>query len=198
LPGNGVSSLRGNVPAAVLPNAQSYAGAVTANSSAASNINAVSASVADSIPVAADTHMNPVERAQDMITVNAMRLSDSGNNSLQVVIKPDAGTQLSLELRQRGGDMQIQAVLQQGDFNQLSQQWPDLQQRLQEKGIQLAPLTDEGVSGKGSSDGNETFENKQNQTTGVVPELTLGDAPAGMLAKETAQAPVHQGWETWA
>jgi hypothetical protein len=129
--------------------------------------------------------------------VSATRLSDSGNNSMQVVIKPDAGTQLSLELRQQSGNVEVQATLQQGDFNHLNQQWPDLQQRLEERGIRLSPLTDEGATG-GSNTGSETFENKQNEGNKVVPELTLVDAPAGMFTSEPAQTSAHRGWETWA
>jgi hypothetical protein len=147
--------------------------------------------------VATNDRANALGRTQELVTVSAARLSDSGNNSMQVVIKPDAGTQLSLELRQQGGNVEVQAVLQQGDFNHLNQQWPDLQQRLEERGIRLAPLTDDGASGNSNS-GSETSQNNQSQANEVVPELTLVDAPAGMFASEPAQASAHRGWETWA
>lgn len=130
--------------------------------------------------------------------MNAVRLSDSGNSSMQVVIKPDAGTELSLELRQRGGGgVEVQAVLQQGDFNHLSQQWPELQQRLEQRGVRLAPLSDEGAAANNGGS-QETFQQKQNQTAGMVPEIALADAPTGMLAPAAAQSPAHRGWETWA
>jgi hypothetical protein len=116
---------------------------------------------------------------------------------MQVVIKPDAGTQLSLELRQQGGNVEVQAVLHQGDFNHLNQQWPDLQQRLEERGIRLAPLTDEGAASNNTSD-SEMFQNKQNQANEAVSELTLVDARAGMFTPEPAQTSAHRGWETWA
>ena len=128
--------------------------------------------------------------------VNAARLSDSGNNSMQVVIKPDAGTQLSLELRQQGGSVHVQAVLQQGDFGHLSQQWSDLQQRLGQRGIQLAPLTDDGAYA--NSNGNENFQNKQSRTTEGVPEVTFVDSPIGVFTPDATPAPAYRGWETWA
>ena len=199
LPGNAVYAAR--VSSSSLPT-DSIATTVTATagSSPSDNVNGLSAAPADSVAVAVATNnrANALERTQELVTVSAARLSDSGNNSMQVVIKPDAGTQLSLELRQQGGNVEVQAALQQGDFNHLNQQWPDLQQRLEEKGIRLAPLTDDGASGS-NNNGSEAFQNKQNQSNEGVPELTLMDSPAGMFtASATTQTSTHRGWETWA
>jgi hypothetical protein len=102
-----------------------------------------------------------LERVQDMIVLHADRLSESGNASLQVVIKPGAGTQLSLELRQRGDGVEAQAVLQRGDFNHLNQQWPALQQQLEQRGIRLAPLI---ADGNFASGGENNFQHNQNQS----------------------------------
>jgi hypothetical protein len=201
LPGNVVYASRGTLSSGTSLNTDSIATTVTATagSSASGNVNALASPPSDSVAVAVATNdrANALGRTQELVTVSAARLSDSGNNSMQVVIKPDAGTQLSLELRQQGGNVEVQAVLQQGDFNHLNQQWPELQQRLEERGIRLAPLTDDGASGN-SNNGSETFQNNQSQANEVVPELTLVDAPAGMFASEPAQASAHRGWETWA
>jgi hypothetical protein len=197
LPGNAVYAARGSTSSLSTDSIATTVTA-TAGSSTADNVDGLSAPPADSVAVAVATNnrTSALERTQELVTVSAARLSDSGNNSMQVVIKPDSGTQLSLELRQRGGNVEVQAALQQGDFNHLNQQWPDLQHRLEEKGIRLAPLTDDGASG--SNSGSETFQNKQNQSNEVVPEMTLVNAPAGMFTLEPAKTSVHQGWETWA
>jgi hypothetical protein len=199
LPGNVVSAARENQSSGISLNTQSIMATATADSPASASVNGVSSLSADSVAAsaAANARANTLERTQELVTVSAVRLSDSGNNSMQVVIKPDAGTQLSLELRQQGGNVEVQAVLQQGDFNHLNQQWPDLQQRLDERGIRLAPLTDDGASGSNNS-GGEAFQNKQNQTNGVVPELSLVNSPAGRFTPEAAQTSTHRGWETWA
>jgi hypothetical protein len=199
LPGNVVSAARESQSPGVSLNAQSFISTAAAGSPALNNIDGMSSLPSDSIAASAvvNARSNSLERTQDLMMVSATRLSDSGNNSMQVVIKPDAGTQLSLELRQQSGNVEVQATLQQGDFNHLNQQWPDLQQRLEERGIRLSSLTDEGATG-GSNTGSETFENKQNQASEVVPELTLMDAPAGMFTPEPAQTSAHRGWETWA
>ena len=55
----------------------------------------------------------------------------SDAESLSVVIRPGAGTELSLELRQRNGAVEAHAILQRGDFQMLNQHWPELQAQLE-------------------------------------------------------------------
>jgi hypothetical protein len=204
LPGNAVSMAKASSPVVSPANAVQSVAAAMDNSSNANNSGTVSTLPADSVvgPTANDLRARVLERTQDLITVNATRLSDSGNNSMQVVIKPDAGTQLSLELRQQGGHVEVQAVLQQGDFNHLSQQWSDLQQRLDQRGIRLAPLTDNASAFTNSSN-DQSYQNNQSQTTEGIPQMSLVDAsagitPAAVFTPESTQASAHRGWETWA
>jgi hypothetical protein len=166
------------------------------------NVAPMSADSLNSVAGAAtvDFRSRTLERAQDMIVLNATRLNDLSVNSLQVVIKPGAGTQLSLELRQHGDGIEAQAVLQSGDFEHLNQQWPGLQQQLEQRGIRLAPLVNDG-NFSNSSGNNNTFQHKQNQSAesdsfpaGMFAEV----APAGSFAQAAARAGAHRGWETWA
>ena len=80
-----------------------------------------------------------IERAHDLMSLHALRLRDSGADSLHVVIKPGSGLRLSLHLRMRGG-IEVQARLNHGDFDFLSRHWNELQQQLGTRGILLAPL----------------------------------------------------------
>jgi hypothetical protein len=198
LPGNAVSVTRADSPSMLSPHEEQATATAAANAQTTGNAGAVLAASAQPVAVSApaDARVRLLERTQDMVTLNATRLSDSGNNSMQVVIKPDAGTQLSLELRQQGDKVEVQAVLQQGDFNHLNQQWPDLQQRLNQKGIELAPLGDDAASGNGP--GSEAFQNKQNPTNEIVPGLASAEAPSGTFVGEKTYTPAHSGWETWA
>lgn len=198
LPGNAISAVRGSSTLAYSSHAGQLTGAVAAGIPVSGNVEKAATAPVDAITTPAANNMRgTVERTEQMVTLNAVRLSDSGNSSMQVVIKPDAGTQLSLQLRQQGGGVEVQAVLQQGDFHHLSQQWPDLQHRLDQRGIRLAPLSDEGAAANNGGS-NETFQQQQNQTADIVPDITLVESPAGILAPEAAQAPAHRGWETWA
>jgi hypothetical protein len=150
-----------------------------------------------------DMRSQALERTHDLVMQHALRLTDPKADSLQVVIKPDAGTQLSLELRQRGNGIEAQAVLQQGDFEHLKQHWPELQQRLEQRGIKLAPLTSDGNFTAGS--GSQGFKNQQNQPAEREPILTgafAGFAPAGTRTilpdKPATQTASSRGWQKWA
>jgi hypothetical protein len=191
---------RENFSAPALLRAVQMAATVTANSPGSADVAPLSAAPASSIASAAtvDFRSRMLERAQDMIVLQATRLSDSGNDSLQVVVKPDTGTQLSLELRQRGDGVEAQAILQRGDFDHLNQQWPALQQQLEQRGIRLAPLVNDG-SFTNSDENN--FRHKQNQSAepdsfpaGMLAEV----GPAGSSAQTAARTAAHRGWETWA
>ena len=147
-----------------------------------------------------DARSLTLERTHDLVAVHAMNVGSTGiDGSLQVVIKPGAGTQLSLELRQHADGVEAQAALQHGDFKHLSQHWPELQQRLEQRGIRLAPLTDDGsFAGSG---GNGTFNQKQTQTgeTGETTAQTVQTAAVtGTLTAPTARVKAPSGWETWA
>lgn len=200
LPGNAIVAAQANAPLPGTVHMEQVAVTVPTGDQASSNAPAAAAVSATSVSSASNA--NSLERAQEMITVNAVRLSDSGNNAMQVVIKPDAGTQLSLELRQHGAGVEVQAVLQQGNFNHLSQQWPDLQQRLGHRGIQLAPLTDNAAVAY--SNGGESYQQKGQQTAEPADELQVTDltsrpvVPTMVQAPLIAHEPAQRGWETWA
>ncbi|HTV41957.1 MAG TPA: hypothetical protein VMF08_15345 [Candidatus Sulfotelmatobacter sp.] len=201
LPGNNVLAAHGNSPVAGSIHMEQVAATVPVGDQGSSNSPAATGQI-QAMPVSSASHTSGLERTQEMITVNAVRLSDSGNNAMQVVIKPDAGTQLSLELRQHGTDVQVQVVLQHGDFNHLSQQWPDLQQRLTQRGIHLAPLADNPGGAYGS--GGESFQQKQQQPAEPASELQMASlsgrqvVPTIVHAPLIARVPMQQGWETWA
>ena len=163
----------------------------------------VSADGAAAVSNFSDVRSQALDRTHDLMALHASRLVDAKSDSLQVVLKPDAGTQLSLELRQRGNGIEAQAVLQQGDFAHLKQHWPELQQRLEQRGIKLAPLTSDGNFTAGS--GSQGFRNQQNQPAEREPILTgafAGFAPAGTRTilpdKPATQTASSRGWQKWA
>jgi hypothetical protein len=105
-------------------------------------------------------------------------------------------------LRQRGDGVEAQAVLQRGDFNHLNQQWPALQQHLEQRGIRLAPLIADGNFAGG---GENNFQQKQNRSaepdsfpTGAFAEVASSGLMTGSLAQPDTRAMTHRGWESWA
>jgi hypothetical protein len=133
-----------------------------------------------------------------MVASHALRLVDSSASSLQVVIKPGAGTELSLELRQRNGTVEAEATLQRGDFQLMNQHWPELQQKLEQRGIKLAPLGGEENFLAGD---NANFQQQQSsredeaQRASAFAEFTLAVNPGGATARLATD---YDGWESWA
>ena len=196
LPGSVAVVARGND----LPIRADQITATSAASTSAQN-NQATATVSVASPIenvsTDDLRSQTLERTHDLVSVQALRLGDIGTgSSLQVVIKPGAGTQISLELRQHADGVEAQATLQQGDFKHLSQHWPELQQRLEQRGIRLAPLTDDGAFTKNS--GGETFNQKQNPSGETMAEIALAAPVNGTFAQPAARGKAPTGWETWA
>jgi len=142
-----------------------------------------------------------LERTHELVATHAMRLENSGNTSLAVVIKPGGGTQLSLELRQKGNGIEVQASLQQGDYKHLSQNWPELQQRLEQRGIRLAALTDDGsssFSGGAGGLGSGLFGQSNPQSMEPLVATGLGGTLTTTTTAPSIPVKTAAGWETWA
>jgi flagellar basal-body rod modification protein FlgD len=141
-----------------------------------------------------DMPARAMERTHDMVALHALRLVDIKSDSMQVVIKPGSGIQLSLELRQRGDGVEAHAVLQQGDFSQMNQHWSELQQRLEQRGIRLAPLT--GSENSAAFGGGNEFQKQQRQTEEQDP-LAAGAfaafAMAGAAIAPSGHAAIYAG-----
>jgi hypothetical protein len=147
-----------------------------------------------------------LERTQGMVTLQAVRLRESGTDELRVVIKPDVGTQLSLNLRQRDGVVEVQAVLDRGNFDQLSRHWPELQQQLEARGVRVAPLSSAENTFGGGSEGFRQPTTPHGQPAGD--DADAGSAPARPVAlvpglatataTASASTSLARNWETWA
>ena len=150
------------------------------------------------LPSLVDARMRALERAQDMMALHAMRLVESKTDTLSVVIKPSVDTEISLKLELHSNGIQAQATLTRGDHQFLSNHWHDLQQRLEQRGIKLAPLGSEtDFSGSGSShfQQGQTSQEYAAQQASAFAEFAAAGASGGATAR---QALVHDGWESWA
>ena len=217
---NKVAGLAGKVlpgdaslPAAakVLPTSISVAVRTTDGGSADSNFNQpMPAAVATvdfstapatvAVPAFMEARLRNLERTHDMVALHAVRLVESQTDTLSVVIKPGAGTELSLQLRQRDGGVEAHAVLQRGDFQLMNQHWPELQQRLEQRGIKLAPL---GSETNFTADNGSSFKQQQQasqeaeaQKASAFAEFALAGSRA--LGATARLAVGVSGWESWA
>jgi hypothetical protein len=144
-----------------------------------------------------------LERTREMMALQVVRLHENGADELRLVIKPDAGTQLSLNLQQRSDGVEVRAVLDRGNFDLLNRHWPELQQQLETRGVRVAPLScAENLFG-GGSEGFRQPTTPNGQTAGDDAEQA--EAPAVLVpglptATATASASVTlaRNWESWA
>lgn len=135
-----------------------------------------------------------LERTQEMISAHALRLKQSEDGSLQVVIRPADGLQLSLDVRRVAGGIEVRAELNQGDHNFLSRHWADLQQHLESQGIRLGALIGDQTSGQAGE-----WSQRQPGTADDLSKTT----PLPIRAAKSNPGPVRlagtrAGWEFWA
>jgi len=114
-----------------------------------------------------------VRRAIESAAVTLRRM-DAG--SLSLVLTPDGNTQLALHVKLQQGQFEVQAVLERGDFASLGAEWSQLQTRLAEQGVRLAPLTSGAEIGNGFS-GEPPFSQKHGREEtpsgeSLIPALT--------------------------
>jgi hypothetical protein len=144
-----------------------------------------------------------VERTQEMISLQVIYAQETGANEMRVVIKPDTGLQLSLHLQQRDGGVEVQAVLERGNFGLLNRHWPELQQQLELRGVRVAPLANAEQSFGGGSEGFRQPTTSHGQHAGddadpaEMPAVLLPGLPPA-TATASASTISSRRLETWA
>lgn len=95
-----------------------------------------------------------ISRLSDQLSGEVVLLQRLRTASMTAVLRPDAGSELRVELRRRDGRVEIRATLERGDAQAIAEGWPELQQQLRTQGVHLLPLEREGSpdSSKASSD----------------------------------------------
>ena len=166
------------------------------------SVNSPSATITSAAPAASTSLDSRVlERTHDIVALHAMRLTDTGVDTLHVVVKPGAGVQISLELRQSARGIEVSASLHKGDYDQLSQHWPDLQQRLEARGVRVGSLTpSENYTGTGRHFHQSKKQSSQQESlqAGAFAEFALAGSMTEAPGTRAARASAHRGWETWA
>jgi hypothetical protein len=152
------------------------------------------------LPSLADVRTREVERTHELVSINALRMVESKADAVSVVIKPGAGTELSLELRHRNGSVEMAATLQRGDFQLMNQHWPELQQKLEQRGIKLSAL---GGGENFSTSDNGNFSRREQaareeaaERASAFAEFTVAMNRGGATARLAPVSP--EGWESWA
>jgi hypothetical protein len=141
-----------------------------------------------------------VEKTQALINEAAVRINKREGVALEVTIKPDAGTELSLHIRFNAGQIEARAVCERGDFAALQSDWPELQERLSRQGIKLSGLESAGQQASTGFSGQNPGQRRS--MPDMAPEVPAFTTPLNRNSKSTPHAArrVSSGdaWETWA
>jgi hypothetical protein len=148
-----------------------------------------------------DARLLSLERTHDLVALHAVRLKESGSDTMRIVLEPGDGTNLSLELRRQNGGIEAQAMLHRGDFRYLSSHWAELQQRLEPRGVHLAALESSPHSAADHSHSNSHRSKHQSpdeKSGSAFSEFAFAGSMTESPASRPARRKSHQGWETWA
>jgi len=119
-----------------------------------------------------------VRRAIENAATGLRRIDAS---SLSLVLTPDSNTQLALYVKLQQGRFEVVAVLERGDFAALGAEWSQLQNRLTEQGVRLAPLVAGAEQGNWVL-GERSFSGKRGRE-----EMPSGDLPVPAMARTEAR-----------
>ena len=148
-----------------------------------------------------------VDRLTQAITEQVLSFKRTGNSSLDVSMRPDRNTELSLHLTMRNGQVEVSVRLERGQFEMLQVHWGELQQTLAQQGVRVGQLTSSSAMGdqaqsqfwQQGADG-QAQERRFEQSPESLDELPLGGAPSEPL-HQRAHKPtpaMRRGWEMWA
>ena len=95
-----------------------------------------SATVKEAAPNRVDAH----ERLFQLVQSQAQYAREAKLDRVAVILRPDAQTEIVLQLRVQNGHLEAHARCDRGDFGALNSGWNELQRSLLDCGVRLAPL----------------------------------------------------------
>ena len=155
-----------------------------------------------------------VERISTLLLREASLVKKHGSDSMAVVLRPDAETELFVHLSQRDGQVEASVRCERGDAQQLGALWSQLQESLAGQKVRLAPLETSSSaqsnfnppphsqSGGGQNGTRqETRPENQSMDEWPAPPASQPAAPhvrgaGGTRGRRTTTS--RPGWETWA
>jgi hypothetical protein len=96
-------------------------------------------------------------RIGELVTREVRMFKRSADDLVEVVLTPDAKTQISLRLQWREGQVEVQARCDFGDHHVLNVQWPQLQAALAGQGVRLSHLGERVQAGLTDLFNNSSF-----------------------------------------
>ncbi|MGA2656937.1 MAG: hypothetical protein ABSH34_05385 [Verrucomicrobiota bacterium] len=144
--------------------------------------------------------MGPVEAVRRAIDDAAAGLQRADGASVSLVLRPDPNIQLALHVKLQQGHLEALAVLEHGDFAKLGAEWTQLQNRLAEQGVRLAPLvpgSDHSRSFLGGESHCPGQEPQPEHSTPAMKDLNKPAATRSGTSKSPARNNSFSGQREW-
>ena len=162
---------------------------------------------------AASVDSGSVERVSKMVGREVMLFRQHSSDSMAVVLRPDANTELFLHFSRRDGQIEASVRCERGDFHQLNALWSQLQESLAHQKVRLHPLQEAAAdtgSGHRYSDGfNRSGHDESSRHSGSDNDFmdewpapaSPDEQPAHVRSRRESGhrlSTSRPGWETWA
>lgn len=95
----------------------------------------------------AEVPATTLQRMNEVVTREVKMFKRAGDDLVEVVLTPDAKTQISLKLQWRDGQVEVQARCDLGDYRSLNSEWGQLQAAMAQQGVRLSHLSERTTTG---------------------------------------------------
>jgi len=145
----------------------------------------------------------PVEATvlTEAIRTHVQLLKSSAQDRLDVVLRPDAHTELHLRVETVNGKIQVQARCDRGDFALLEANWNTVQSTLAHQGIRVEPLQTSGGThfqnqpqNPQQGFGEQSSQRQEREKISLEQEIPIRKATRPQAANGAAV----RGWQSWA
>ena len=155
-----------------------------------------------------------VEQLSGLVMRETAVLKQHTPDSMAVVLRPDANTELFMHLTQRDGHIEASVRCERGNFDQINALWPQLQESLAGQKVRLAPLQESTVpqrdpQGAPSNTMNFSESEQRSRRQSMPEDDSTSDRPSSAPPSTVSLHPERRrsgtrptasrpGWETWA
>jgi hypothetical protein len=172
-------------------------------------INEVSPDITTSAPAES---AGRVEQINKLVGRETLLFRQHTSDSMAVVLRPDAHTELFLHLSRRDGQIEASVRCERGDFHQLNAHWQQLQETLAHQKVRLNPLLESSSdsfayphSNNSSSSGRDETSRQSRADHDYMDEwpapASPDQEPAHVRSRRESGhrlSTSRPGWETWA
>jgi hypothetical protein len=148
-----------------------------------------------------------VETIANRVSTEAVAFRKTGTQSVEVAVRADGGTELSVRFTMRRGQVEVTARVERGDLQTLKAHWSELQQTLAQQGIQVNRLSEAsrpepmpaGHAGQAAHDSRSSGHQPHHRRPApeAESEPVFVGATSEPVGKRGGRKASH-GWEVWA